>query len=273
MVNNYVPTTLEEALEIRGREAVTPYSGGTDLMIHAEETANYLFLNKIQELKNIKVESDFIRIGAGCTFTDLIESNLTPAILKEAALQVAAPAIRNFGTVGGNICNGSPKGDSTLVFYATDSILRLVSRKGERRLPISEFFLGRNQTALQNDELLVEIIMKKSGIENYYYKKIGARNALAISRVSFAAVFDTQESKITTLRTTFGAISDTVVTHVDLDEMLIGKTLEEARALKDEYLDAYDSRIDPIRGRVSAEYRKAVCKNLLRDFLTSKGIS
>jgi hypothetical protein len=102
-------------------------------------------------------DSEYIRIGAGCTFTDILESKLTPAILKEAALQVAAPAIRNFATVGGNICNGSPKGDSTLIFYVTDSILRLVSSSGERLVPISEFFLGRNKTSLQKDELLVEI--------------------------------------------------------------------------------------------------------------------
>lgn len=272
MVSNYLPSSLEEALKLRGNEAVTPYSGGTDLMIKADEKAVYLFLNKIPELKQISEDSDYIRIGAGCTFTDIIESELTPEILKEAALQVAAPAIRNYGTVGGNICNGSPKGDSILVFYATDSLLHLRSSKGERMLPISEFFLGRNKIALQEDELLVEILMNKSGIHNYYYKKIGARNALAISRVSFAAVFDIQEDRIISLRTAFGAISDTVVCRKDIDKLLIGKTMEEARMLKKDYLEAYDNAIVPIRGRVSAEYRKAVCMNLLRDFLESNGI-
>lgn len=272
MVSNNLPLSLQEALEIRGRESVTPYSGGTDLMINPNENAIYLFLNKVPEMKNIVEDSECIRIGAGCTFTDIIEHKLPPMILKEAALQVAAPAIRNFGTVGGNICNGSPKGDSTLIFFVADSILRLVSNKGERMIPISEFFLGRNKTDLQEDELLVEILMKKTGLSHYYFKKIGARNALAISRVSFAGILDIFDNKIIKCRTAFGAISDVVVSRPEIDAMLIGKTIEEASRIKMDYLDAYDKVIIPIRGRVSAEYRKTVCMNLLRDFLESNGI-
>jgi CO/xanthine dehydrogenase FAD-binding subunit len=272
MVNNYLPISLKEALEIRAREAVTPYSGGTDLMIKPDENAIYLFLNKVPEMKNIIEDTKYIHIGAGCTFTDILESKLAPAILKEAAALVAAPAIRNFATVGGNICNGSPKGDSTLVFYATDSLLRLVSSKGERILPISEFFIGRNKTSLHADELLVEILINKTGLHNYYYKKVGARNALAIARVSLAAVLDLEDNRIVSCRTAFGAISDVVVSRADIDAMFIGKTMEEARKIKGDYLDAYDKAIVPIRGRVSAEYRKIVCRNLLLDFLDSNGI-
>ncbi len=272
MVNNFSPVSLKEALVIRANEAVTPYSGGTDLMIKPDENAVYLFLNKVTEMKRIFVDSQYIHIGAGCTFTDLIQNTLTPAILREAALQVAAPAIRNLATVGGNICNGSPKGDSTLIFYVTDAILRLVSSKGERLLPISEFFLGRNKTALQSDELLVEILMKITGLNNFYYKKVGARNALAISRVSFTAILDIENERINHCRTAFGAISDVVVSRPDIDAMLVGKTLEEASKIKVDYLEAYDNVIVPIKGRVSAEYRRAVCRNLLEDFLTSNGI-
>lgn len=272
MVDNYLPLSLNEALEIRAKAAVIPYSGGTDLMIEPDENAVYLFLNKVPEMKNIVEDSKYIRIGAGCTFTDILESKLAPAILKEAALQVAAPAIRNFATVGGNICNGSPKGDSTLIFYVMDSILRLVSSSGERMLPISEFFLGRNKTSLQPDELLVEILMSKTGLHNYYYKKVGARNALAIARVSFAALLDVDEDRINSCRTAFGAISDVIVSRADIDEMLTGRTLQEARQIKPEYLEAYSKAIVPIKGRISAEYRKTVCMNLLRDFLESNGI-
>jgi CO/xanthine dehydrogenase FAD-binding subunit len=272
MVDSYLPTTLKKALEIRAVEAVTPYSGGTDLMIKDDKDAVYLFLNKIPELKNITVDSEYIRIGAGCTYTDIIESKLAPAILKEAALQVGAPAIRNLGTVGGNICNGSPKGDSTLIFFVTDAILRLVSQKGERLLPIREFFQGRNKTSIESDELLVEILMTKSGLSNYYYKKVGARNALAISRVSFAAILDVEENRILNCRTAFGAISDVIFQRPDIDAMLIGKTIEEAKLIKEAYLNAYDKAIIPISGRISAEYRKVVCRNLLKDFLESKGI-
>ena len=272
MVNSYQPTSLTQALDIRAKEVVTPYAGGTDLMISPDENATYLFLNKVCEMKNIVEDEEYIRIGASCTFTDIIESKLTPNILKEAALEVAAPAIRNLGTVGGNICNGSAKGDSSLIFFATDSKLRLVSSRGERVIPITEFYLGRKKISLQPDELLVEILMSKAGLSNYYYKKVGPRNALAIARVSFAAILNVKEAKIINCMTAFGAVSDVIIRRADIDDMIIGKTIEEAKNIKEDYLAAYDKAIVPIRGRISAEYRKAVCMNLLRDFLENNRI-
>lgn len=272
MVNSYQATSLKEALDILAKEAITPYAGGTDLMIKADENTTYLFLNKVPEMKNIIKDRSYIRIGASCTFTDIIESELTPAILKEAVSKIAAPAIRNLGTVGGNICNGSPKADSALIFFVTDSKLRLVSSRGERVVPITEFYLGKKKTSLQRDELLVEILMNRKGLANYYYKKVGARNALAISRVSFAGILNVEYGKIINCMTAFGAISDVFIRRADIDAMFIGKTIEQAKAVKEDYLAAYDQAIIPIKGRISAEYRKTVCMNLLRDFLESNGI-
>ncbi|ADK15446.1 MULTISPECIES: FAD binding domain-containing protein [Clostridium] len=272
MVNSYRPSSLKEALDVLAKEEVTPYAGGTDLMIKADENARYLFLNKISEMKNILEDEKYIHIGAGCTFTDIIENELTPAILKEAVSQIAAPAIRNLGTVGGNICNGSPKADSALIFFVTDSKLRIVSSKEERIIPINEFYLGRKKTSLKKDELLVEVLMNKEGFDNYYYKKVGARNALAISRVSFAGILNVENNKICNCSTAFGAVKDVIIRLPVIDRMLIGKTIEEAKTVKKEYLAAYDKVIIPIKGRVSAEYRKIVCMNLLRDFLESNGI-
>ncbi|QDR82189.1 FAD binding domain-containing protein [Sporomusa termitida] len=273
MVNGYQAASLPAALAILGRDTtIVPYGGGTDLMIEADENATYLFLSKIPELKKISEDAGYIRLGAACTFTEILESELAPPLLKTAVSQIAAPAIRNLGTIGGNICNGSPKADSALIFVATDAKLRLVSHRGERVLPIAEFYLGRKQTALAADELLAEVLMKKDGLGNYYYKKVGAREALAISRVSFAAVLDVAGDKIAGCMTAFGAVSDVIIKRPELDAMLIGKTLAEARTAKAAYLAAYDQAIVPIEGRISAAYRKAVCMNLLRDFLASNGI-
>jgi CO/xanthine dehydrogenase FAD-binding subunit len=114
--------------------------------------------------------------------------------------------------------------------------------------------------------------MDKTGFNNYYYKKVGARNALAISRVSFAGVINIDKSIIKRFIAAFGAVSDIILRKDDIDSMFVGKTIEEAKSVKEDYLAAYDRAIVPIRGRVSAEYRKAVCMNLLRDFLESEGI-
>ena len=292
MTGSFAPSTLNETLALRSNPQLIPYAGGTDLMVEAKEGANYLFLRGIQEMKRIVEDDEFIRFGAACTFTEVIANPLTPAILKEACLSIAAPAIRNAGTLGGNIGNGSPKADSALVFMVTDSKLLLASAGGERILPIKDFYKGRNKTSLAPDELIIEILMPKHGIGNYYYKKVGARNALAISRVSFAGILEFEEVEfehlnedlsptpigikkhlvIKNIAAAFGAVSDVILRLTDIDRMLIWKTIEEAKELKEAYINAWSAAIVPIRGRVSEAYRKDVCINLLRDFLENNGI-
>jgi len=275
MVSNgasYLPVSLDEALHFRATTDAVPYGGGTDLMIKAEPDAGYLFLHKVPEMHAITYDGEYYRIGASCTFTEVAECFFCPAILREAILQIAAPAIRNFGTIGGNIGNGSPKADSALIFFVTDSKLRLMSARGERILPIKDFYLGRNKLALEPDELIVEVIMPRPDQGLYYYRKVGAREALAISRVSFAGLMHARDGIIANFAVAFGAISDVIIRRDDIDAMLIGKTVDEARALKSDYLDAYATVITPIRGRVSEKYRKDVCMNLLGAFLEFAGI-
>lgn len=272
MVNGYVPASLSEALELLASCALTPYAGGTDLMIEEERGEAYLFLHKIPELKQVTQDEQYIRFGAGCTFTELLEHELTPALLKEAMALIAAPAIRNEGTIGGNIGNGSAKADSALVFFVTDALLRLVSSRGERIIPIKSFYKGRKQLDREKDELIVEVLMPKKWLSSYSYQKVGARKALAISRLSFAGLMTIEDGKIAHCATAFGAVSDVIIRREDIDAMLIGKTVEGAKAEKAAYLKAFDDAIVPIRGRVSQEYRKSVCMNLLEDFLNQFGI-
>ena len=272
MVNGYIPTTLFEALEIRAAHDVIPYAGGTDLMIEEHREGSYLFLSRLPELKQIVEEDGVLRLGVCCTFTELLEHPAVPAILKDAAQLVAAPAIRNEGTIGGNIGNGSAKADSALIFYVVDASLRLLSASGERILPIKDFYLGRKKLDLRPDELIAEVLLPTKHLNRYYYKKIGARKALAISRVAFSGLMDFEGDTITHCAAAFGAVSDTVIRRGDIDAILIGKTIDQAKAVKGDYIAAYEEAIQPTRGRVSVEYRKAVCINLLKDFLTSFGI-
>ena len=263
----YTPDNLKEALQIRSEYDVVPHGGGTDLMIEAKPDAGYLFLHKVPEMKSITQDDRYIRIGASCTFTQTAKNPLCPTILREAIMQIGAPAIRNLGTIGGNIGNGSPKADSALIFFVTDAKLLIMSAGGERTIPIKDFYLGRKKLALRPDELIVEVLMPRNCPNRYYYRKVGAREALTISRISFAGVFDETDGRITALATAFGAVSDVIIRRDDIDAMLIGKTIDEAKKLKGSYLKAYGDAIMPIRGRVSEEYRKDVCMNLLKDFL------
>ena len=273
MVNRcYLPTNLEEALSARASSGAVPYGGGTDLMVEGKPDACYIFLHKVPEMRNVADDGQYIRIGASCTFTEVAENQLCPDILKEAILQIAAPAIRNLGTIGGNIGNGSPKADSALIFFVTDSKLRLMSEKGERIIPIKDFYLGRNKLALGSDEIIVEVLMPKPAPDRYYYRKVGAREALAISRISFAGLMTERDGRITNCAVAFGAVSDVIIRQNEIDAMFIGKTIREAKEIKESFLSAYSEAIVPIRGRVSEKYRKAVCMNLLRSFIEQMGI-
>lgn len=272
MVTSYIPSDLAEALAIRAREPVTLYGGGTDLMIEAPDDASYLFLGKLPELRGIRDDDSYIRIGSECTFTEIIENSLTPAILREAASGIGGPAIRNLGTIGGNIGNGSPKADSVLILFAANASVVLKSEKGDRTVPVRDFYLGKRKIDLKNDEIIAEVLLPRFGLTNYSYTKIGARKAQAISRVAFAGILDLENGRIKNCSVAFGAVSDKVVCCPDIDAMLIGLTLADASAKKTAYLAAFDQAIVPIAGRISAEYRKTVCMNLLKDFLEKNGI-
>ena len=266
------PVTLAEALSLRKNTTLIPYAGGTDLMVEHRPGADYLFLDRVEELRSITEDEKFIRIGAAVTFTEAIESPLVPEPMKEALKRIAAPAIRNAGTFGGNLGNGSAKADSVLIAFAADAKLRLLSQDAERIVDVDQFYLGRKKLDLHPDELIAELLLPKTGLERCYYQKVGGRNALAISRISFAGVFAEENGRITNVAAAFGAVSGTVLRYKDLESRLIGRTLEEAKAVKADYLRAYADRMVLTQGRVSAEYRKAVCMNLLGDFLSTFGI-
>lgn len=269
---NYLANNLEEALTYRSEKDVIPYGGGTDLMIQGDADASYLFLHRVPEMRRIYADADHLYIGASCTFTEVEQSPLTPAILVAAIRLIGAPAIRNFGTIGGNIGNGSAKADSVLIFFAADARLRLASVRGERIVPIKDFYLGRKHLDLRPDELIVEVILPRAGLDNYTYEKVGARSALAISRLAFAGIMDIRDGIIHNCAVAIGALGDTILRRDDIDAMFAGKTIRQAKEVKTAYLAAYDKAIVPVSGRVSKDYRKEVSMNLLRDFLDKNGI-
>lgn len=267
MVNGYSPRTLDEAIEIRGSYDVIPYAGGTDLMVQNPENACYLFLNKIDELKKVTDDGEYVRIGACVTFTEAENNDLIPKIMRKAVSEIAGPAIRNAGTFGGNLGNSSDKADSVLVEFAMDAKVRLVSISGERIIPVDEFFIKRNQNSLRDDELIAEVLLPKDRCKMpYYHKKVGGRKSLAITRIAFAGLCDIQNGVIKHFSNALIGGTAVFLRFKDLEAEITGKTVEEAKAIKEEYINKYMDRFNPSRGRVTPQYRKAVYKNLLTDF-------
>lgn len=270
MVNGYKPSTLQEAIKIKSITRVVPYAGGTDVMVRRPEGVPFLFLNDIGELKQIKDDGEYIRVGAAVTFTQALKSDLVPALMKEAVSRIAAPAIRNAGTFGGNLGNGSDKADSVMAGFALDARVRLVSVGGERILPFGEFCVRRGVTAIRDDELIAEVLLpKENACLPYYYKKIGGRNALAISRVAVGGVYSVKDGVIEQFTAAFIGGGDVCRRFKEIEDKIIGKSVDEVKSNIDAFVQMYAESLTFTRGRVSAEYRRTVITNLIRDYLGS----
>ncbi len=276
MVDTFIPETLEEALEYQAQHKAVPFAGGTDLMVKRKNWAGTLpefdapviMIGGLGELKNITSKNGFLRIGAAATLADIAANESVPEILRLAVKQMASPGIRNMGTIGGNICNASPAGDTLPPLYALDASVKLKSAGGSREATVAKFITGPGCTGLKEGELLTEISMPLTRFSNVYYRKVGTRKADALSKLSFAGLADVAEGKIEDIRIAFGAVAPTVVRSVGAENLLTGVKLSDLPALLPQVKDIYSRFIRPIDDqRSSAVYRKEVSLRLLEDFL------
>lgn len=276
MVETYFPATWEEVLKIRQKKNALVYAGGTDLMVKKKNEGlllpkfefPVLFIGSLQELKQIQIQENRIAIGAACTYDALLRAMETPEILKLAVREIASPAIRNRGTLGGNICNASPAGDTLPVLYALGASLLLESQGNRREVLIENFILGPGKIALEENEIVKEIYIPKDRYEIQYYKKVGARKADAISKLSFVGLMKTKDDVIEDIRISFGAVGPRIVRSKEIEKQLIGKNKKEVEAMYSFILKQYGEWITPIDDkRSTASYRKAVSLRLLQDFL------
>ncbi|MCL2883414.1 MAG: FAD binding domain-containing protein [Coriobacteriia bacterium] len=271
----FAPESLAAALQLLAAETLpplTPYAGGTDLMAKEGNNGPFVFLHKIPELKAFRAVGDVLHIGAGLTFSQLLRQPEAPAVLKEAIAQIAAPAVRNLATLGGNIANASPKADGALVAYAAEAKLLLASyRRGQRLVALTDFYLGRNKTIRRPDELIVEVQLPTAHLDGARFIKVGARAALAISRVSLAGLLALDDDGLVAHASlAFGAVGDVFIRYPELDGLFLGQSRATALLIVEQYLERLAEKIEPKGGRVSAEYRKLVCIRLARWFLLSR---
>ncbi len=194
-------------------------AGGTDLIVRLKDNLikeeNIIDIKNIEELKGIKEVEDEIHIGALVTFSEIIESDIlkkySPLIV-EASKKVGSPQIRNKGTIGGNICNASPAGDSIPPLFCEDAKFFLESTTGSRIANIEDFFIGPGKTILKEDEILVKIIVKKwKENESGFFNKLGQRNALTIAIASSCIKIKKVNGKIDDIKISLGSVSPTVV--------------------------------------------------------------
>jgi CO/xanthine dehydrogenase FAD-binding subunit len=270
------PSTLEKAVELLASEpgTWTPIAGGTDLMVAYAagklQTRKMISIGGLPELRTIEVDASEIRIGAACTYTNLRQH---PVISKEFRLLAWSSAWtggianQNRGTLGGNIANASPAGDSLPVLLAYDADLIVVSANGHRRIPYRTFHTGYKKTLLAPDELIHSIGIKRD-LKGYisYAQKVGARNAQAISKVFLAAIARVSSGTIEDVRLAAGSVGPIPIRLVETERALAGQIVDNSLLEKmGEVLEREIQPIDDIRS--TARYRTVVLRNLLGEFL------
>lgn len=274
-VDGYIPKTINAALQILNSENVIVYAGGTDLMVrYKNETSllpkfdkNILYIGQIDELKKVYENNEEIVIGAGCTLASLLRNEHVPEILKKAIRGAASPAIRNMGTIGGNICNASPAGDTLPVLYSLNSRCSVISEGLERTINIEDFIYGPRRTVLEKNEMLKSITIPKENFNIVHYEKVGARKASAISKLSFAGLCNVENGRVQNLRISFGAVGATVVRLKEAENLIIGREINTLDKFIKEAIELYDKNINPIDDqRSTAQYRKIVVMNLIKYF-------
>ena len=262
-----------EALAERG-SALKIIAGGTDLMVlmnaHQLDASEFLDIWRVDQLRGIVDEGDAIRIGALTTYTEIIRSALVqqqaPALVA-ASRTIGAIQIQNRGTLGGNVVNASPAGDSLPVLAAYDAVVEIGSTRGLRDVPFNEFYTGYRRSVLLSDELVLAVrIPKLNSGERDFFRKVGTRRAQAISKTVMAARAKVTSSVVESISIGVGSVAPTVVRARKTEKTLTGRKLTNeliAQAAK-----TIAQEIAPITDLRSTEhYRRTVTGNILARFL------
>lgn len=271
----YSAASLDQALALRAAhpEAV-PLAGGTDLMVALEAgqaaAPAYLNLWGCAGLRAIQGDAAAgLRLGALTTFRDLVDHPAIPAVLQDTARTIGAAQIQARATLGGNIANASPAGDSLPVWLALGARFVLASVRGERTVSADSFFLGYRKVDLAADELLVAIEVPPwqhaGGVDRHVYRKVGTRLAQAISKVVFAGSLRLVDGRVTEARLAMGSVAPVPTRLRSVEALLIGRAPDPAAV--DRVL--FDIKpIDDVRS--TAEYRLNVARGVLRTWLEAE---
>jgi len=266
----YRAKDLDDALRMLENENTRLIAGGTDLLVrireHLESPSLLVDIGDLDELAQIREENGFVEVGAAVTHAQSLDSTLLrekAQLLVQGCSEIGSPQIRSRGTIGGNLATASPAGDTIPPLYCLEAVLRLRSRRGEREVPIQEFFTGAKKSVLRSDELLVAIRFPSTKkAERVYFRKAGQRKSLAIAKVSVAACLEMAAGRVRKARIALGAVAPTVVRAFQTEAFLQGQRLSaKAIAKAVQLVKAESQAIDDIRS--NAEYRKDMTGVLL----------
>lgn len=275
MVDSYYPANLSEALRIRSSERTTVFAGGTDLMVKhrlwgvaAGFGSPVLFVGHLSELQSISIDDHKIEIGSACTLARIINDDRIDRQIKCPLEQMASPAIRNIATLGGNICNSSPAGDTLPMLYALDARLILQSENSSQVMAIKDFITGPGKNRLEPGQILTGIEIPRNQYGSSFYKKIGSRKANSISKLSFYAASNSDSCRVQGITITLGAVAPTVIRSPQAEGLLKGILKTEIPSVFPVVKACYAQLIQPVDDiRSTIKYRRQVALNLLEYYL------
>jgi CO/xanthine dehydrogenase FAD-binding subunit len=270
------PGDLPEALTLFSRDPGVwkPFAGGTDLMVLFEagklSHKKYVNIWNLAELGGISVTAEHVTLGSLTTYSQVQANDILQQefpMLCQAAFETGGLAIQNRGTLGGNIANASPAGDSPPALLVYDAQLELISVKGSRWIPYNGFHTGYKQMLMRPDELIKSIRLPRSDQAwRQYYRKVGTRKAQAISKICFAGVAQLDGEQIKDIRIALGSVGPIVVRCKRTEDVLKDRKVDAALVSAARAELAREIKpIDDVRS--TAKYRLQVAMNVLEDFL------
>ncbi len=272
------PRHLFEAYERLAAGATRPIAGGTDIMVAITGELGpiperMLDLSRIEDLRGISLERNALVLGARTTYTEIRRSALCrehlPALV-EAAATIGAAQIQNRGTLGGNIANASPAGDTLPILLAADAVILVGGQRGEREITALDFFISYRKTALASDELILQVRFPLPPGRELRFRKVGTRRAQAISKVVLALAWQDGPKGWSDVRVALGSVAATPVRAAATEAVLEGaRPTPEVADLAAETLAGELQPIDDVRS--TADYRRAVSARVLHRLLRDAG--
>ncbi len=271
MVDYYKPRTISDALSLQSESSVF-IAGGTDLGVLLSdfivEPEALIDITGIEELKGIRVTDKEIIIGACAGIGETAVHKSIPVCLAEGAASIGSPQIRNMATIGGNICNASPCGDTLTPLLVLDAVFVISGMDGEKNVKCSDFFLGPKKTVLKEKELLKEIripVEKLKGISDF--RMIGKRNGQTISQVNAAVWVDIRDGIIKDIRMAAGSVAPVPLRLINTEQAVTGLSLnsDTMKIL----IQTAENEIKPISDvRATDEYRRSLIGAMLKEMFS-----
>ncbi len=263
----YKPETIEEAISLLDEfKEAKVIAGGTDLIPLIRDgkytPQKMVDISFIDELNFVREEGGYIKIGAATTHSDILNSkilNEKTNVLVQAVKNLGSPQIRNLGTIGGNLCNASPAADTAPPLLVLEAELLIQGSKGERRIPVKDFFLGPGKTILKRNEILREIhIPSEVGKMKGVFLKLGRREAHTLSIVCTAVLLKA-DTEFEDIRIALGAVAPIPIRAKETESYLRGKEVTEKKI--DEGTEIVKKEVKPITDvRGTKEYRTEMSK-------------